>query len=75
MQIDGSQNASFATALQGMQRSSNQVVNASERIANSGAADTAAVVDLAAGERFYTANARVLETESQMLGTLINTKA
>lgn len=75
MQINNSQGATFAHAVQGMQRSSNEVVQASERIAQNGAADAEAAVNLIAGEKSYTANARVLETQSDMVGTLLDIKA
>ncbi|RTE86455.1 MULTISPECIES: flagellar basal body rod C-terminal domain-containing protein [Gammaproteobacteria] len=75
MQINSSQNAVFTSALQGMQQSSDQVVDASQRIAKSGAMDAEAAVDLIAGEKSYTANAKVLATQSDMVGTLLNIKA
>lgn len=75
MQVDSSYGGLFANALQGMQRSTNQVTDASVRIANNGASDIGAMVDLIEGEKLYAANARVLETESQLLGQLIDTKA
>lgn len=75
MQVDSTYGGMFANALQGMQRSTNQVTDASARIAENGASDIGAMVDLVEGEQLYAANARVLETESQMLGQLIDTQA
>ncbi|WP_113906954.1 hypothetical protein [Aliidiomarina celeris] len=79
MYIQAANSAGYANSLQGLANASAQVTNASERIATrateGGSASVQAQVDLLAGEKLYAANARVLETQSSMIGSVLNIKA
>ena len=64
----------FGAARDGMQRGLSQVARAAQSIAK-GEINPQNATDLIEGQRTMEANAKVLQTSQEMVGTLLNTRA
>ncbi|MBC2607675.1 flagellar basal body rod C-terminal domain-containing protein [Pelagicoccus albus] len=71
--VTTSQSTAFEKAKEGMDRGSRKLNNAAAKIA-SGDISPNNIVELACAETMYSANAKVIHTEDEMLGTLLDVK-
>lgn len=62
-------------SLQGLQNSQQNVVKSSKEIANPNSNKIEPLIDLKQSEISFKANAKVLETSNEMIGTIIDIKA